>query len=115
MRSEMRTKLVMASRPVAIAGRGDLGDELAHPAAGQAEPFGHGPLAQRLPGRDRRRVRDADRLLHIARYLWPGWLAGGRAWRAGASDLLRGDLHRAAERDRGQAEISAPSRPYPAP
>jgi hypothetical protein len=49
---------------VAIAGRGDLGDELAHPAPGQAEPPGHGPLAQRL--RDRRRVRDADRLLHIA-------------------------------------------------
>src|ERR1700730_11019841 len=40
---------------VAVAGRGDLGDELAHPAAGQAEPPGHGPLAQRLPGRDRRR------------------------------------------------------------
>jgi len=45
---------------MAIAGRGDLDDESAHPAAGQAEPLGHGPLAQRLPGRDRRHVRRAD-------------------------------------------------------
>ena len=51
----------------AVARDGDLGDELAHPAAGQAEPLGHGPLAQRLPGGDRRRVGGADRLLHIAR------------------------------------------------
>ena len=100
---------------MAVALDGDAGDELGHPAPGQAEPFGHGPLAQRLPGRDRRRVGCADRLLHIARYLWRGWPAGGRAWPAGAAHELHGDLDRADERHRGPGRDQPPSSPYPDP
>jgi hypothetical protein len=35
---------------VAVALDTDAGNELAYLAAGQAEPLGHGPPAQRLPG-----------------------------------------------------------------
>ena len=59
--------------PMAIAGRGDLSDKLAHPSARQPKALGYSSLTQRLPGRDRRRVGRPDRLLHIAWHLWHGW------------------------------------------
>ncbi|MGH3288040.1 MAG: hypothetical protein ACRDPD_25645 [Streptosporangiaceae bacterium] len=84
-----------------VALDGDLGNELAHLAPGQAEPFGHGPLAQGRTGRDRRRVGRLYRLLDIARHRRHGWHVGGRAWPARAAHELRGDLDCADERDPG--------------
>ena len=93
---------------MAVAGCDDLGDELAHPASGQAEPLGYGPLAQRLPGRDRRRVRCPDRLLYIARHLWRVWRAGRRALPARAATSCMAISTAPMNATAGQTEISAP-------
>jgi hypothetical protein len=53
---------------MAVALDGDAGDELADSTAGQAEPLGHSPLAQRRTRRDRRHVGRPHRLLHITRH-----------------------------------------------
>ncbi len=102
------------SGQVAIAGRGDLDDELAHPAAGQAEPLGHGPLAQWLPGRDRRRIgaRTAcsTRLARLA--LLPLMAARGLRARLTCCMAISTAPMNATV---GQAEISAPSSSYLAP
>jgi hypothetical protein len=100
---------------VTVALDGDLGDELAHPAAGQAEPLGHGPLAQRLPGGDRRRVGGADRLLHIARTCGTaGPMVAARGPRARLTCCMAISTA-PVNATAGQAEISAPSSPYPVP
>ena len=98
---------------MAVAVDGDAGDEPGHPAPGQAEPLGHGPLAQRLPGRDRRRVGRADRLLHIPRHPAGTLVAarGPRERRTSCMAISTAPMNATA----GQAEISAPSSPYPDP
>jgi hypothetical protein len=100
---------------MAVALGTDAGDELAHPATGQGESLGHGPLAQRLPGGDRRHVRRADRLLHI-----PGTsgTAGTLVTGRGARDRRTCCIAISTEpmnATAGHAEISALSTSYPAP
>jgi hypothetical protein len=107
--------LMPPSRKVAVALDIDVSDALADLAAGQAEPLGHGPLAQRLPRCDRCRVGGADRLLHVARHRRYGWRGGGLAWPACSSHELHGDLDRANERDCGPGRDQCAEQPVSSP
>jgi hypothetical protein len=100
---------------MAVALDGDAGDELADPSAGQAEPLGHSPLAQRSTRRDRRHVGRPDRLLHVTRHLWHVWPIDGRLCARARLTCCMAISNAPMNATAGQAEIRAPSSPYPAP